>query len=189
MSNNPYKLDNLPKIMREVRKAIGFTQFQLGQLLGGKDQRYVSDVENGLSTLTPELCIKWFEVCGAYEHIDLVHYLFRLHPRATAPVDPALNVSPSKALINFMKQTKESIEAAENIALWLANERPGRVEALPMSDLKEILDLGPAIDTLFYALSRSHGLKMQELAEKWTRKALMDQVAMSKQEERQAMLV
>lgn len=141
MSNNPYKLDNLPKIMREVRKTVGFTQFQLGQLLGGKDQRYVSDVENGLTTLTPELCIKWFEICGAYEHIDLVHYLFRLHPRATAPVDPALNVSPSKALINFMKQTKESLEAAENIALWLANERPAVLRRYRWRILKRFLTL------------------------------------------------
>ncbi|ASC83600.1 transcriptional regulator, partial [Bacillus subtilis] len=31
--------------------------------------------------------------------------------------------------------------------------------------------------------------KMQELADRWTRKALMDRVAMSKQEERKAMLV
>ncbi|MES3674307.1 helix-turn-helix transcriptional regulator, partial [Bacillus velezensis] len=77
MENNPYNLHNLPRIMRSVRKAAGLAQYQIGNLIGGKDQRYVSDVENGFSKLTPELCIKWFEACGAYEHIDLVHYLFK----------------------------------------------------------------------------------------------------------------
>ncbi|MCY7952203.1 helix-turn-helix domain-containing protein [Bacillus inaquosorum] len=189
MSNNPYKLDNLPKIMREVRKAIGLTQFQLGRLLGGKDQRYVSDVENGLNALTPELCIKWFEACGAYEHIDLVHYLFKLHPTAAAPIDPALNRSASNAVINMIHQLEEAIQATKHLSRWLANDRPGRSEDLPLGDIKQIFDLIPANKTLIYSLVRSHGLNMQELADKWTRKALMDQVAMSKQEERQAMLV
>ncbi|CAN2247604.1 helix-turn-helix domain-containing protein [Bacillus vallismortis] len=189
MSNNPYKIDNLPKIMREVRKEIGFTQFQLGRLLGGKDQRYVSDVENGLTTLTPELCIKWFDVCEAYEHIDLVHFLFKLHPTAAAPIDPALNESPSSAVINMLHQLEEALQATKHLARWLANGRPGRSEDLPMGDIKQIFDLIPANKTLIYSLARSHGLSMQELADRWTRKALMDQVAMSKQEERQAVLV
>ncbi len=36
MENNPYNLDNLPAIMREVRKRYGLNQFQLGRLLGGR---------------------------------------------------------------------------------------------------------------------------------------------------------
>ena len=54
MENNPYNLDNLPSIMREIRKRYGFNQFQLGRLLGGKGQQYISDVENGLIKLTPQ---------------------------------------------------------------------------------------------------------------------------------------
>lgn len=51
MENNPYNLHNLPRIMRSVRKAAGLAQYQIGNLIGGKDQRYVSDVENGFSSL------------------------------------------------------------------------------------------------------------------------------------------
>lgn len=161
MENNPYNLRNLPQIMRGVRKSEGLAQYQIGNLIGGKDQRYVSDVENGFSKLTPELCIKWFEVCEAYEHIDLVHYLFRLHPTAAAP-----------------------------IARWLASDRPGRrAGELPMGDIKQIFDLIPANKTLIYSLARGHGLKIQELADRWTRKALVDQVAMAKHEERQAITI
>ncbi|MGG1077656.1 MULTISPECIES: helix-turn-helix domain-containing protein [Bacillus] len=186
MENNPYNLRNLPQIMRRARKAAGLAQYQIGILIGGKDQRYVSDVENGFSRLTPELCIKWFEACEAYEHIDLVHYLFKLHPTAVAPIDPALNESASAAVINMIHQLEEALQATKQLARWLASDRPGRSNDLPMGDIKQIFDLIPANKTLIYSLVRNHGLNMQELADRWTRKALMDQVAMSKQEERKA---
>ncbi|KAF6538636.1 helix-turn-helix transcriptional regulator [Bacillus sp. EKM208B] len=190
MENNPYNLHNLPRIMRSVRKAAGLAQYQIGNLIGGKDQRYVSDVENGFSKLTPDLCIKWFEACEAYEHIDLVHYLFKLHPTTAAPIDPALNESASAAVINMIHQLEEALQATRHLARWLANDRPGRQpEELPMADIKQIFDLIPANKTLIYSLARSHGLNMKELAERWTRKALMSQVAMAKTEERQAVLV
>lgn len=51
MENNPYNMRNLPQIMRSARKAAGLSQYQIGKLIGGKDQRYVSDVENGLAKL------------------------------------------------------------------------------------------------------------------------------------------
>ncbi|KKB72456.1 MULTISPECIES: helix-turn-helix domain-containing protein [Bacillus] len=186
MENNPYNLDNLPSIMREIRKRYGFNQFQLGRLLGGKGQQYISDVENGLITLTPQLCIKWFEACEAYEHIDLVHYLFRLHPTAAAPIDPALNESASTAVINMIHQLKEALQATENLGKWLARERPGRAAELPINEIKQIFDLIPANKTLIYSLARNHGLKIQEVADRWTRKALVDHVAMARKEERQA---
>ncbi|MEH7103416.1 helix-turn-helix domain-containing protein [Bacillus velezensis] len=190
MENNPYNLRNLPQIMRSVRKSAGLAQYQIGNLIGGKDQRYVSDVENGFSKLTPELCIKWFEICEAYEHIDLVHYLFRLHPTAAAPIDPALNESASAAVINMVHQLEEALEATKHLARWLASDRPGRrAGELPMGDIKQIFDLIPANKTLVYSLARGHGLKIQELADRWTRKALVDQVAMAKHEERQAITI
>ncbi|MCY9195993.1 helix-turn-helix transcriptional regulator [Bacillus atrophaeus] len=189
MANNPYNLDNLPKFLHIERKRARLTQFQMGKLLGNKDQAYVSNIENGLITLTPDLCIKWFEKCGAYEHIDLVHYLFRLHPTAAAPIDPALNESASSAVINMVHQLEEALQATKHLAKWLVNDRPARKEELPMADIKQIFDLIPANKTLIYSLVRNHGLKMNELADRWTRKALVDQVAMAKQEERQAILV
>lgn len=41
MENNPYNMRNLPQIMRSARKAAGLSQYQIGKLIGGKDQRYV----------------------------------------------------------------------------------------------------------------------------------------------------
>lgn len=186
MENNPYNLDNLPAIMREVRKRYGLNQFQLGRLLGGKEQQYISDVENGLIKLTPKFCIKWFEACGAYEHIDLIHYLFHLHPTAAAPIDPALNESTSTAVINMTHQLEEALQAIKQLAKWIARDRPGRSAELPMNEIKQIFDLIPANKTLIYSLSRNHGLNIKELADRWTRKALVDHVAMARKEERQA---
>ncbi|MCY8975631.1 helix-turn-helix domain-containing protein [Bacillus atrophaeus] len=189
MANNPYNLDNLPEFLHIERKRARLTQFQMGKLLGNKVQAYVSNIENGLITLTPDLCIKWFEKCGAYEHIDLVHYLFRLHPTPAAPIDPALNESASSAVINMVHQLEEALQATKHLAKWLVNDRPARKDELPMADIKQIFDLIPANKMLIYSLVRNHGLKMNELADRWTRKALVDQVAMAKQEERQAILV
>ncbi|MCY9191168.1 helix-turn-helix transcriptional regulator [Bacillus spizizenii] len=189
MENNPYNMRNLPRIMRSARKAAGLSQYQIGKLIGGKDQRYVSDVENGLAKLTPELCIKWFEKCDAYEHIDLVHYLFKLHPTAAAPIDPALNECASNAVINMVHQLEEALQATKHLARWLTDNRPGKTEELPMADIKQIFDLIAANKTLIYSLVRTHGLKMQELADRWTRKALVDQVAMAKQEGRKAVSI
>ncbi|MGY5190349.1 UNVERIFIED_CONTAM: transcriptional regulator, partial [Bacillus amyloliquefaciens DSM 7 = ATCC 23350] len=53
MENNPYNLHNLPRIMRSVRKAAGLAQYQIGNVRGAKDQRYVADVENGFRKITP----------------------------------------------------------------------------------------------------------------------------------------
>ncbi|NTU28237.1 helix-turn-helix transcriptional regulator [Bacillus tequilensis] len=189
MSNNPYNMDNLPTILKTERKRARLSQYQIGKIIGNRDQSYVSNVENGIFPLTPDLCIKWFEACEAYEHIDLVHYLFKLHPTASAPIDPALNESASSAVINMIHQLEEALQATKHLARWLANDRPGRTGELPMNDIKQIFDLIPANKTLIYSLVRNYGLKMPELADRWTRKALMDQVAMSKQEERKAVLV
>ncbi|NUJ19324.1 helix-turn-helix transcriptional regulator [Bacillus glycinifermentans] len=186
MENNPYNLDNLPAVMREVRKKYGLSQSQIGKLLGKYDQKSISNVEKGLVRLTPQFCIRWFEICEAYEHIDLVHYLFRLHPTASAPIDPALNESASTAVINMEHQLEEALLSLKSLSKWIARDRPGRSAELPMNEIKQIFDLIAANKTLIYSLARNHGLKIQELADRWTRKAILDHVAMSRNEERQA---
>lgn len=186
MENNPYNLENLPTIMREVRKKYGLSQSQVGRLLGKYDQKSISAIEKGLVRLTPQFCIRWFEICEAYEHIDLVHYLFKLHPTASAPIDPALNESASTAVINMIHQLREALHATEQLSEWIARDRPGRVAELPMNEIKQIFDLIPANKTLIYSLVRNHGLEMKDLADRWTRKAILDHVAMARKEERQA---
>ncbi|RUS07917.1 hypothetical protein EFW58_00665 [Bacillus velezensis] len=90
----------------------------------------------------------------------------------------------------MIHQLEEALQATRQLSRWLANDRPGRQsEELPMADIKQIFDLIPANKTLIYSLVRSHGLNMKDLADRWTRKALMSQVAMAKQEGRQAVLV
>lgn len=55
-----------------------------------------------------------------------------------------------------------------------------------MNEIKQIFDLIPANKTLIYSLARNHGLNIKELADRWTRKAIVDHVAMARNEERQA---
>ncbi|KLV15504.1 helix-turn-helix domain-containing protein [Bacillus altitudinis] len=188
MQNSPYNQRNLPEIMRRVRKEAGYSQYQLGTLIGGRDQRNVSDIENGYVRPTPELCINWFKACGAYEHIDLVHYIFKLHPMAAAPINPALNDCAHKALINLVQEMKDAQKAIGELAEWLNNTRPGKHGELPMQAIKQIYDLTQANKTLMYSMAREFGLKITDLTEKWSKKAIVAEVAMHKRQDREAVL-
>ncbi|EMI15204.1 transcriptional regulator [Bacillus stratosphericus LAMA 585] len=188
MANSPYNVSNLCKWMHKKRKEIGLSQYAMGQLLGGRDQKYVSNIENGLVHLTPEICIRWFEICGAYEHIDLVHYIFKMHPLAAAPIDPALNDCAHKALINLVHEMEDAKQATKELAEWLNNTRPGKTCELPMQAIKQIYDLTQANKTLMYSMSREFGLKIQDLTEKWSKKAIVAEVAMHKRQDREAVL-
>ncbi|MEL3986986.1 helix-turn-helix transcriptional regulator [Bacillus velezensis] len=191
MANSPYNIANLQVLMRKARKDYGFTQFEMGQHLGGRDQRYVSNVEKGFTPLTPELCIRWFEICKAYEHIDLVHFVFKLHPMAAAPIDPALNESTHAAIINLVHEMEEATKATKELAVWLNNTRPGREAELPMQAIKQIYDLTQANKTLMYSLAREFDLNIVELTDRWSRKAIVSEVAMCQKQKskREAMLV
>lgn len=188
MANSPYNVANLSKWMHMKRKDVGLSQYSMGKLLGGRDQKYVSNIENGIATLTPEICIRWFEICGAYEHIDLVHFIFKLHPMAAAPIDPALNDSPHKALINLVQEMKDAQKAISDLAEWLNNTRPGKAGELPMQAIKQIYDLTQANKTLMYSMSREFGLKITDLTDKWSKKAIVAEVAMHKRQDREAVL-
>ncbi|KWZ68191.1 helix-turn-helix domain-containing protein [Bacillus altitudinis] len=188
MANSPYNVANLSKWMHMKRKEIGLSQYSMGQLLGGRDQKYVSNIENGIATLTPEICIRWFEVCGAYEHIDLVHYIFKLHPMTAAPINPALNDCAHKALINLVQEMKDAQKAIGELAEWLNNTRPGKHGELPMQAIKQIYDLTQANKTLMYSMAREFGLKITDLTEKWSKKAIVAEVAMHKRQDREAVL-
>ncbi|MFS0655672.1 helix-turn-helix domain-containing protein [Bacillus sp. 179-C3.3 HS] len=188
MANSPYNVANLCKWMHMKRKEIGLSQYSMGQLLGGRDQKYVSNIENGIAPLTPEICIRWFEICGAYEHIDLVHFIFKLHPMAAAPIDPALNNCAHKALINLVQEMKDAHKATNDLAEWLNNTRPGKHEELPMQAIKQIYDLTQANKTLMYSMAREFGLKITDLTEKWSKKAIVAEVAMHKRQERETVL-
>ncbi|MCM3046692.1 helix-turn-helix domain-containing protein [Bacillus altitudinis] len=188
MANSPYNVANLSKWMHMKRKEIGLSQYSMGQLLGGRDQKYVSNIENGIATLTPEICIRWFEVCGAYEHIDLVHFIFKLHPMAAAPINPALNDCAHKALINLVQEMKDAQKAINDLAEWLNNTRPGKHGELPMQAIKQIYDLTQANKTLMYSMAREFGLKITDLTEKWSKKAIVAEVAMHKRQDREAVL-
>ncbi|WP_144487718.1 helix-turn-helix domain-containing protein [Bacillus pumilus] len=188
MANSPYNVANLCKMMHKKRLEIGLSQIAMGKLLGGRNQKYVSNVENGLTNISPEICIRWFEICGAYEHIDLVHFIFKLHPMAAAPINPALNDCAHKALINLVQEMKDAQKAINDLAEWLNNTRPGKHEELPMQAIKQIYDLTQANKTLMYSMSREFGLKIQDLTEKWSKKAIISEVAMHKRQVREAVL-
>ena len=186
MENNPYNLHNLPRIMRSVRKAAGLAQYQIGNLIGEKisgmfrtlkmdsvslPRNYAS---SGLRRARHTNILIWYITssnCTRRPRRQLIQHL----------------TSASAAVINMIHQLEEALQATRHLARWLANDSR-QPEELPMVDIKQIFDLIPANKTLIYSL-RSHGLNMKELVERWTRKALMSQVAMAKTEERQAVLV
>ncbi|WP_368657663.1 helix-turn-helix domain-containing protein [Metabacillus halosaccharovorans] len=183
MSNKPYSLHNINLEMRDMRIQTGFSQIALGKAIN-RTQKQISEIENGLVEPTPELAIKWFTALGAFEHVDLVHYIYNLHPLAAAPVDPRLNEDLGRAILNLKQQIKHALDAIENIEDWMAELRPGKVTDVPMKDFKEIYDLGPGMRTTLYALNREFGIDLKSLSDKWTRKSLSTSVAMPRYEER-----
>lgn len=183
MSNKPYSLHTINHEMRDIREQMSFSQSALGKALG-RTQKQISEIENGLVDPTPELAIKWFTALGAFEHVDLVHYIYDLHPLAAAPVDPRLNEDLDRAILNLKKQIKHALESIEKIEDWISDLRPGRVTEVPMNEFKEIYDLGPGMRTTLYALNREFGINLRSLSDDWTRKSLSTRVAMPRYEER-----
>lgn len=188
MSNTPYAIHNLNVEMRDIRIRTEFSQVALGKAIG-RTQKQMSEIENGYVNPTPELAIKWFSALGAYEHVDMVQYIFGLHPLASAPVDPRLNEDLDRALLNLKKQIKHALEAIDNIEDWISELRPGCVADVPIRDFKEIYDLGPAQKTTMYALNREFGVDLKLLTDKWAMKSFSTKVAMPRYEERQLMHV
>ncbi|PAE17256.1 hypothetical protein CHH91_04410 [Virgibacillus sp. 7505] len=183
MANKAYSLENLHLQMREERLCAGLSQEQMGALLK-KGRKAVSEIENGYVKPNPLLAIRWFEITESYEHIDLVHYLFNLHPLATVPVDPELNQRPAMATNNLRRQIEHALPAIERIEEWMLKQRPGRKTEIPLGDFKELSDLDDALKTLFYACQRKVGLDMKEVSDSWTMEALADQVAMPRYQEK-----
>ncbi|MFC0271093.1 helix-turn-helix domain-containing protein [Metabacillus herbersteinensis] len=188
MANTPYALHNLNVEMRDIRIETGFSQSALGNIIN-RTQKQMSEIENGYVNPTPELAIRWFTALGAYEHADMVHYIFGLHPLATAPIDPRLNENLGRALINLRKQIDQARVAVENIEWWMSNLRPGTITDVPIKDFQQIYDLVPANKTTLYALNREFGVDLKSLADSWTVKSFSTKVAMPRYEERQTVLV
>ncbi|MFB8733862.1 hypothetical protein ACEQPO_07840 [Bacillus sp. SL00103] len=72
------------------------------------------------------------------EHIDLVHFIFK-SPNGGAPIDPALNDSAHKALINLVQEMKDAQKAISDLAEWLNNTRPGKHGELPMQAINRFM--------------------------------------------------
>ncbi|WP_299090437.1 helix-turn-helix transcriptional regulator [uncultured Metabacillus sp.] len=183
MSNKPYSLHNLNQEMRDMRIQSDFSQIALGQILG-RTQKQMSEIENGLIDPSPELAINWFTALGAFEHVDLVHYIFDLHPLAAAPIDPRLNEDLGRAILNLKQQIQHALDSIESIEEWISDLRPGQVTEVPMNDFKELYDLCPGVRTTLYALNREFGINLKTLSDDWTRKSISQRVAMPRYEER-----
>ncbi len=187
MSNKPYSIHNLNVEMRDMRIKTEFSQSALGNIIG-RTQKQMSEIENGYVDPTPELAIKWFTALGAHEHVDMVHYIFDLHPLATAPIDPRLNDNLGRGLINLKHQIQEALEAIKNIEDWMSELRPGVVTDVPMKDFKEVYDLCPGTRTVTYALNREFGVDLKLLADKWNMKSISTKVAMPRYEDRKPVM-
>lgn len=90
----------------------------------------------------------------------------------TAPINPALNDSAHKALINLVHEMEDAKQATKELAEWLNNTRPGKHGELPMQAIKQIYDLTQANKTLMYSMAREFDLKITDLTEKWSKKPL-----------------
>lgn len=164
------------------------TQVALGIALG-IDQKRVSNIECGYDEPSIKIAAKWCEITGWYEGWDMLTHMYRLDPFSLAPVDPILNQDVSDAILNLKKQL---IEAGEAIGA-LEKEEPKlkRMElkgVRPMSmsmqnHQKQLIDLIPAVKTLFYSLQRSGRANMGEVGSMWNNEAFREYVAMPKVED------
>lgn len=186
MSNKPYSRHNINHLMRDLRNHSGFSQIALGKVIN-RTQKQISDIENGLVEPTPELAIKWFTALGAFEHVDLVHYIYDLHPLAAAPINPELNEDLGRAILNLKQQIQHALDSINKIEEWMTDLRPGLVADVPLNDFRELFDLCPGVRTTLYALNREFGINLKSLSDDWTRKSFSTRVAMPRYEEKELM--
>lgn len=183
MPNTAYARHNINEYMRRERIRANLSQEQIGKLVG-RTQRQVSDIENGYTEPAPALMVKWFGTVGSYEHIDLVHYIYQLHPLAGPPIDPRLNENLSNAILNLHKQMRDVLHRFDDIEEWQLERRPGqRGTEIDYEDWKQIYDLYRSVQTIFYAAAREIGLDIRKVVNDWAAQAISDQVAMPRLED------
>lgn len=187
MSNKAYPRYILKSLMREDRIHAGLKQEALGMMIH-KTQHQMSDIENGIINPSIETMIRWFTETRAYEHIDLVHYLYNLHPLAAVPVTPELNDDTSDALINLQEQINEAEKSLESVRHWISNLRPRRMSAMHSNDWQQIYDVYRALQTFLYAGMREYDLDINDLTRSWSQKALVNGVAMTYKPRRTVMM-
>lgn len=183
MPNTAYARHNINEYMRRERIRANLSQEQIGKLVG-RTQRQVSDIENGYVEPAPAHMVKWFAAIEAYEHIDLVHYLYNLHPLAGPPVDPRLNNNLPNAILNLHKQMRDVLQRFDELLEWQIERRPGKARTeVNYEDWKQIYDLYRSVQTIFYAATREIGLDIQKVINDWANQAISDQVAMPRIDE------
>lgn len=185
MANKFYPHYILNEIMRDDREAAGLSQSTLGMAIG-KTQKAVSDIENGYVNPAPETMIRWFTALKAYEHIDLVQYMYDLHPLAAIPIDPGLNDDAGDAIINLSIQIDEAEEKLRAIQLWISNLRPRRISSIHTEDFQQVYDVYKALQTFLYASIREFNLDIGSITDSWSRKAISQCVAMEYSPKRKA---
>jgi transcriptional regulator with XRE-family HTH domain len=164
--------------MHDDRIEAGLSQEAIGKCLG-KTQRQISDFENGYINATPEFMIRWFTVLKAYEHIDLVQYIYSLHPLVAVPIAPKLNDNVAYALINLQEQIDEAKNRIVAIRQWLSNKRHTQELILKVDDWQQVYDVYRALQTFLYAGMREFDLDMNDLTSRWSTKALIQGVALT----------
>jgi transcriptional regulator with XRE-family HTH domain len=187
MTNKAYPRYILKNLMHDDRVEAGISQEAIGKCLG-KTQRQISDFENGYINATPEFMIRWFTVLKAYEHIDLVQYIYSLHPLAAVPVTPELNDNAAKAMINLQEQIHEAEYKLSAIRQWISNLRPTRISAIKTDDWQQVYDVYRALQTFIYAGMREFDLDINDLTSRWSTKALTQGVAMTYKPKKAAMM-
>jgi Helix-turn-helix. len=178
MSNKAYPRYILTGLMREDRIHAGLKQEALGMMIH-KTQHQMSDIENGIINPSIETMIRWFTETGAYEHVDLIQYMYDLHPLAAAPVTPELNDDAGDALINLQIQIDQAEERMKAIQLWLSNLRPNKIQMAQTDDWQQVYDVYRALQSFLYAGIREYGLDIHLITDRWTNKARVKGVAMT----------
>lgn len=178
MSNKAYPRYILTTLMKEDRVHAGLKQEALGMVIH-KTQHQMSDIENGIINPSIETMIRWFTETGAYEHVDLVQYLYDLHPLAAAPVSPELNDCAGDALINLQIQIDQAEERMKKISQWISNLRPNKIQMAHNDDWQQVYDVYRALQSFLYAGIREYGIDIHVITERWTSKERANGVAMT----------
>lgn len=169
-----YRKDSLGSVLKHFRVKSrkhtgGLSQGMLADKLFVAQQA-VSRIELGLEIPTKEIIAKWVRVTGYEEGWDLYANMNNLHRFALPPIRPELNERFSETLLNMEEQLQEAMRGLE-ILKSLQNQRiPGKpFEITPpfLSALQDLIDLKPAVKSVFYATERDLKADTEEVFSNW----------------------
>lgn len=140
----------------------------------GRSTKWVKDIESGYTNPDLELAAKWCRITGHHEQWKAIKCAYSLESYAIPPIHPEFNQRYAEASINLRKQLNDALRALDELDKMWIDKKPGQPrDARPFVEpCKQIMDVGPAWETLFIAMEREGGLSIEEVGRVWMQDAL-----------------